>query len=222
VKKQTGLWVVLTAAAVAAACTASSSKSGAGASNPAVPAATPAAAPALSPTPAGSLKRLNPNIVSETETDFIERFSKKQYVKVDDRHIRNPLVPTLTVEFFKEDDEYYYASSPKRVPDEMALRKIEAERNQPVQDPRAATANAGAPEAPPLTAADFTDITPARVHGAFRLEPVADPGLPTSGMWRASFVIADMNGDGIPDIAAPPPRTAGNKPVMFRGGGHGN
>ena len=219
--KQTGFLLALVGV-VAAGCTSNTPRQGSGTVNPPGPTPTPARATAPLPTPAAGLKRLNPNIVSETETEFIERFPKSQYVKVDPKHIKNPVLPSILVEFFKEDDGYYYVATPKRVPDEIALRQAELEKNKPVVDQRASEASAGAPEAPPLTAADFTEIAPARVHGSFRLEPVADSGLPPSGMWRASFVIADMNGDGIPDIVAPPPRTAGNKPVIFLGDGRGH
>jgi hypothetical protein len=42
-------------------------------------------------------------------------------------------------------------------------------------------------------------------------------GLPSSGSWRNSGTVADMNGDGCPDIIAPPERAGGNFPVIFLG-----
>ena len=39
-------------------------------------------------------------------------------------------------------------------------------------------------------------------------------GLPKDGLWRQNLVLADMNGDGFPDIVAPPPRKA--EPAMKR------
>ncbi len=227
-KRPTGILGAIGCAAWIVGCSSRPGAVGGGTSSPAAPpAATPlppsaaASAAAPAPTPTGGMKRLNPNVVSETETEYVERFSKKEYVRVDDRHIKNPLLP-MTVEFFKEDAEYFYVMTPKRFADEMALRRREAEKAKAaIIDPGAAIANAGAPAAPPLTPEDFTEIAPARIHGNFHLEPVVDSGLPAGGMWRASFVMADMNGDGIPDIVSPPPRTAGNKPVIFLGDGHG-
>jgi len=48
-------------------------------------------------------------------------------------------------------------------------------------------------------------------------------GLPTAGSWRNSLAVADMNGDGFPDIIAPTERGAGgNLPAIFLGDGKGH
>src|SRR5262249_62174323 len=70
--------------------------------------------------------------------------------------------------------------------------------------------------------ADFEDLTPARVSGRLHLEEVKSSGLPTTGQWRASFVTADMNGDGIPDIVAPAPRGGGGGLQVWLGDGKGH
>ncbi|HET7711668.1 MAG TPA: VCBS repeat-containing protein [Thermoanaerobaculia bacterium] len=47
-------------------------------------------------------------------------------------------------------------------------------------------------------------------------------GLPSSGSWRNSLTVADMNNDGNPDIVAPPPRGGGGVlPAIFLGDGTG-
>ena len=83
------------------------------------------------------------------------------------------------------------------------------------------------PTPTPVTAgpprAEYETLAPARESRGMRLEPVADNGLPISGMWRASFVVADMNGDGIPDIVAPPSRMSDDaKPHVWIGNGKGS
>ncbi len=47
-------------------------------------------------------------------------------------------------------------------------------------------------------------------------------GLPDSGQWRNGFRIADMNGDGHPDIVHGPSRKGSRQPTIFLGDGKGN
>ena len=46
-------------------------------------------------------------------------------------------------------------------------------------------------------------------------------GLPTSGSWRNSGAIADMNGDGKMDLLLPPQRAGNGVPAIFLGDGKG-
>jgi hypothetical protein len=75
------------------------------------------------------------------------------------------------------------------------------------------------PAGPALS--EFEDILPVRESGKLRLEPVASTGLPSSGLWRASFIVRDFNGDGIPDIIAPPSRLGDAKLHIWIGDGKG-
>ncbi len=50
----------------------------------------------------------------------------------------------------------------------------------------------------------------------------ASEGLPASGSWRNGLTIADMNGDGFPDIIAPPERAGSGIPAIFLGDGKGH
>lgn len=43
----------------------------------------------------------------------------------------------------------------------------------------------------------------------------ADDGLPKSGRWQMSFDVADMNGDGLPDLVFGPQRTGPPTPYIF-------
>lgn len=45
-------------------------------------------------------------------------------------------------------------------------------------------------------------------------QPV-DSGLPRTGMWRHGFAVADMNGDGRPDLVFTSPRKEPGPPVIF-------
>lgn len=49
----------------------------------------------------------------------------------------------------------------------------------------------------------------------------AGVGLPHTGQWRDGFAIADVDGDGFPDVVHGPARKRFTPPVIFRGDGHG-
>lgn len=65
----------------------------------------------------------------------------------------------------------------------------------------------------PLLAALWTGCatmqkaSPSEKEGALNMTDVSQ-GLPREGLWRQDIVLADMNGDGLLDIVAPPPRKA--------------
>jgi len=48
-----------------------------------------------------------------------------------------------------------------------------------------------------------------------------DSGLPTSGLWRNGFDLADVDGDGQIDFVHAPPRRSGDQPKAFVGDGKG-
>ncbi len=178
----------------------------------------PSSAPAPAPTPS-VLERINPNVVEETDTYYVERLPKKDYIKVDATHVKNPMIES-PIEFFREDDRYYYVRVGKALPEE-----IEAERQRRATA-EAEHSGAPAPNEPPaggksLPASEFEEVTPPRIPGRIRLEPVANTSLPDGGMWRASFVVADVNGDGIPDLVAPPARLGDARLHVWIGDGQG-
>lgn len=201
--KRTRLLPGLLAVGIALGCSSSSSSS-----------RTRGAAP--TPTPAASnLARINPYVIEETDTYTIQRYPKAEYIRLDDHHIKHPILG-VKIEFFREDENYYYVSVPKFLAEEDALKRA----TQAPKKPRVRqTEDSGAP-GPPLT--DFTDLLPPRKPSRIRLEK-ASSGLPAEGLWRSSFEVADVNGDGIPDIVSPPSRIGGN-PVLhiFVGDGRGS
>ena len=203
---------VLASVLFAASCSAPSG----GGAKPGV-----ASAP-VTPTP-GLMTRANPNIVEEDEFHFVERLPKEQYIRVDERHIRHPLVGPA-VEFYKEDDKYYYVYTNKRNAQTEELERML--RAQTPTEPPKAQSQAQPPAMTPTPAgpslSDFEDLTPPReLATRLRLEPEAQTGLPSSGLWRASFVVRDINGDKIPDIIAPPSRLGDAKLHVWVGDGKG-
>ncbi len=49
-----------------------------------------------------------------------------------------------------------------------------------------------------------------------------DEGLPRVDQWRDNLAIADMDGDGHPDLVLPPPRKSAQPAAIFRGDGQGH
>jgi len=197
-----------------AACSSTRTASKPSAPPPKAPPAASDAATAA-PDPTKRFSRTDPDIVEETETGYIKRLPKKDYIKVDDRNVRHPVLAN-PVEFFKEDENYYYISVAKVLPEESAARKAAAAQ-APSHDstpppPRAKSA---------VPLSDFENLDPKRAEASFRLEEIADTGLPSGGMWRASFRMADMNGDGIPDIVSPPARLGDGYLKIWLGDGKG-
>lgn len=184
------------------------------------PAAPPplAAGPHPTPTP-GIISRLDPTVIEETETRVIRALPKQNYVKVDDEHVRLPILSS-TIEIFKEDDKYYYTSEAKDLPEEVDAKRKQLAQQQSAK-PGAPVPNGAPPPSPGVTAADFESIVPPVAPNRIRLEEVPKVGLPEQGMWRASFVVADVNADGIPDIVAPPNRMGDGKLRVWLGNGKG-
>jgi hypothetical protein len=181
------------------------------------PAAPPPAAGVPSPTP-GIFTRIDPTVVEETDTYVIRRLPKDQYNRVDDRHIKSPIATPL-IEFFREDEQYYYVSSPKVIPGEAELRAQLSQTPAPAGE--SGDPILGNPLSPGVTAADFDDLRPERVTGRLHLEKVASSGLPQRGLWRASFAVVDVNGDGIPDLVATTERLGDGKLHIWLGDGKG-
>lgn len=87
--------------------------------------------------------------------------------------------------------------------------------------------DASAPSAPPAPTAQEAATIAATYRNAtgtvdrLVLEPFGK-GLPDRGQWRNGFKIADMNGDGNPDIVHGPARKSLGGPVIFLGDGKGS
>ena len=212
--KKTSWWglgpVLVVLAAAGAGCPAS---------GPAAKSASPAGGTSTAaPTPTGSaLSRTNPNIVEEDDLHVVERFPKQEYIRVDDQYFRSPII-TLPVRYFKEDDKYFYVYTYKRSAEQARIDEDIRRQQTPVPTAPPAPGTTPTPSGPSL--ADFEDIAPPREAGRIRLVPVAS-GLPATGLWRASFVIADVNGDGIPDIVSPPSRLGDSQLFIWIGDGKG-
>jgi VCBS repeat protein/FG-GAP repeat protein len=134
---------------------------------------------------------------------FLEKLPKTAgtYQRLDAKTVRT--LWGIPIDVAKEDDQFFYYKVYRLDPAALGP--------QPDQEPT--------PEQQRAVAETYRVDTPEsrRLHFA----PFSS-GLPTGGQWRNGFAIADMNGDGHPDIVHPPARKSMSNPSIFLGDGHGN
>ncbi|HEX4965883.1 MAG TPA: VCBS repeat-containing protein [Thermoanaerobaculia bacterium] len=131
---------------------------------------------------------------------FLDKIDKDgPFLRLNDHQIRTRW--GITVDVAKEDDKFFYYKVYK------SLGAFTVTAPPPTQEEiqkLAASYTVNIPEAHRLSFVSF------------------GKGLPTSGQWRNGFDIADMNGDGHPDIVHGPARKSMGSPVIFLGDGKGN
>ena len=77
------------------------------------------------------------------------------------------------------------------------------------------------PTAEELAASAATFVAPLGTVDRLHFKPF-DSGLPTEGLWRNGFDLADLNGDGQIDFVHSPPRRSGDQLRVFAGDGKGH
>ncbi len=215
------VFILLAALGAGGGCSTSTPAAGAPAASKENGSKESAGGAAPKPTPS-IMARTNPNIIEEDETHFVERIPKADVIPVDDKHFRYGISPRK-VEFYKQDELYYYIYRYKRLADEDALRARQRDAEKAAEPPKPSRNQPAGDHLPLPSLEEFEDITPPRVASKLRFEIMQDTGLPAIGLWRASFIMVDMNGDGIPDIVAPPARLGGEAvPHIWLGDGKGH
>ena len=168
--------------------------------------------------------KTDPDVVEETDTYYVRRYKKSEMVLVDPTHVR-PLILTsdrLKLPIYRQDDTYYYIRTEKFTPEEIEAARKEREQQEKEKAEARAKKQAEKDPGPPLTAADFDTIVPERGTSGVRFVRAGE-GLPQGGQWRQNMVVADINGDGFPDIVASPNRvSSGSTFYLFLGDGRGN
>lgn len=161
----------------------------------------------------------------EFDDEETERPEKKVEIVIDpatgQRLMKVPKIPALFVQegklyssiisgaigqpLVRQDAEYYYVPAPEeRSAEEIAKKQAEKE--------------AAASALPPifeLPKEEVEVVTPKMSKKRIRLESQS-VGLPKNGMWRENFALADIDGDGRPEIVSPPPRLSGQGLRIFK------
>jgi hypothetical protein len=131
----------------------------------------------------------------------VHKIPKAAVIRVGPNRVRPNRMMQIVVEVVGEDKDFYYV------------------RNLPPEDPQAVGHRAWIrnekEEIAELAKSDYLKgkyllvdnvAVPPPFTDKVRFEP-RDVGLPKGGRWQISFDIADMNGDGLPDIVFGPERT---------------
>lgn len=105
----------------------------------------------------------------------------------------------------RQDESFYYVEAPPELtPEEIARRRAERE-----------AAEAALPPIWELPKEEAEVVTPPVSKKRVRLEDLS-AGLPKGGIWRDNFALADLDGDGRPEIVSPPPRLSGQGIRIFK------
>jgi hypothetical protein len=133
---------------------------------------------------------------------FVSKLSKTglRFLRKSDGKVRTAW--GIDIDVVKEDDQFFY------------YKTYRATGSGPSGVPAALT-----PEDLKKIADSYKVETPESQR--LKLVPFGN-GLPTTGQWRDGFDIADMNGDGHPDIVHSPARKTLTPPVIFLGDGKGS
>jgi hypothetical protein len=143
---------------------------------------------------------------------FERRFAV--YDSHDANYVRPMGMVNFSYEVYQQNDKYVWCWMPDPEPEKAA--KVAAEAPQ-----SGARYNEGEVAFLARIRPQFSALTPADSGKAIKFTESSD-GLPTAGSWRNSLAVADMNGDGFPDLITPPERKGNGNPQIFLGDGKGH
>lgn len=143
-------------------------------------------------------------IVTDEETGKkLQRVPKSPTLRAEGGKLRHTLLnPAMfSLDLVREDEKYYYVDAPD---DAETARKKQADRAPEGLEPIVEV-----PES------EYEVVMPKTSRSRLRFEE-RSAGLPTGGFWRSNMEVADLDGDGSPEIVTPPPRLAGGAFRVFK------
>ena len=142
-------------------------------------------------------------ITDEKTGKQLERIPKGSSLRVKDGRLLHTLLnPKMySLKLVREDEKYYYVEVPP-----VVEKKKNAAGEVP---PRGLKPIVELPES------EYEVVAPKTSKVRLRFEEKSG-GLPTSGFWRSNMDVADLDGDGTPEIVTGPPRLAGGLIRIFR------
>lgn len=144
----------------------------------------------------------------------IEKFTRQweAYDRVPDGFVRPMAQVNVGFELYQRNTKYIWVWVPE-------ASTIAAEQAPRAEKPKYTEAQLAFVK---KLGAEFEELTPRESSKTIHFQE-ASKGLPDSGSWRNTLAVADMNGDGCPDVIAPPQRgIGGGGPVIFLGDCKGN
>jgi hypothetical protein len=133
----------------------------------------------------------------------LQRIPKNPSLRAEGGKLRHTLLnPAMfSLDLVREDEKFYYVDAPD---DAETTKRKNAETAPPDLQPIV--------EVPP---GEYEVVTPKTSRTRLRFEENS-AGLPTGGFWRSNLDVADLDGDGSPEIVTPPPRLAGGTFRVFK------
>lgn len=135
----------------------------------------------------------------------LQRIPKSPSLRVENGKLRHvQLNPNMfLLDLVREDEGFYYVDAP---PERTPARKQAMDE---MEVPEGLAPLVDVPES------EYEVVAPPVSKVRIRFEERSE-GLPTSGFWRSNMVVADLDGDGSPEIVTPPPRLSGTTFRVFR------
>ena len=145
----------------------------------------------------------------------IEKFDRRwtAFDSEDKAYVRPFSFANVAFELYQQNEKFIWVW----VPDKLTEPPVKQAEAVAPQDPY----NDATYEFLKRVRPQFSNLEPPKSTTTIHFRE-SSKGLPDKGSWRESLAVADMNGDGCPDLVAPPERKGNGVPAIFLGDCKGN